>query len=64
MDEGQVEANFFNPRAVESEQQKIVEIQFPCSVEQFYNFFLADNANVYPRKKHLQFKGGKDIKQT
>lgn len=48
-----MEINLFNPEKVETEKQKMLEIVLPCSVEQFYRFFLADDANVYSRKKHL-----------
>lgn len=48
-----MEVNFFNPEKVETEKQKMLEIVLPCSVDQFYNFFLADGANVYSRVKHL-----------
>ncbi len=33
-------------------------------MEQYYNFFLADNATVYPRKRHLELRESKDITVT
>jgi len=39
-----MEINIFNPELVETEKQKMVEIILPCSLDQFYRFFLADNA--------------------
>lgn len=48
-----MEINLFNPEKVETEKQKMLEIVLPCSVDQFYSFFLADDATVYSRKKHL-----------
>lgn len=59
IDEGQVEVNFFNAQAVETEKQKIVEIILPCSVKQFYEFFLSDKATVYNRKKHLESRNSR-----
>jgi hypothetical protein len=53
LDEGNMEMNFFNPEIVDTEKQKMMELILPCSLEQFYNFFIADGAEVYPRKKHL-----------
>ena len=48
-----MEINFFNPEIVETEKQKMIEIILPCSVEQFYTFFMADNATLYSKKRHL-----------
>lgn len=31
----------------------MVEIILPCSLDQFYRFFLADNAELYPKSKHF-----------
>ncbi len=53
LDEANMEMNFFNPQIVDTEKQKMVELVLPCSLEQFYNFFIADEAEIYPRKKHL-----------
>lgn len=39
----------------------MVEVQLPCSIQQYYDFFIADNAKVYSRKKHLEFKGGENV---
>ena len=55
LDEANVEINFFNPQIVDAEKQKIIEIVLPCSLEQFYNFFVGDEA-IYSRKKHLEGK--------
>jgi hypothetical protein len=55
LDEGNIVANFFNPQSIESEKQKIAEFNLPCSIDQFYQFFLDDKASVYSRKKHLEF---------
>jgi hypothetical protein len=49
---------------VETEKQKMLEIVLPCSVDQFYKFFLADDANVYSRKKHLEFKKATQVVAT
>ena len=59
-----MEINLFNPDKVETEKQKMLEIVLPCSVEQFYRFFLADDASVYSRKKHLEFKKGREVIPT
>lgn len=64
LDDGNVQANFFNPQVVDSEKQKIVEHILPCSVDQFYDFFLADNAEVYDRKKHLEKRNSHSINVT
>jgi len=48
-----MEISIFNPLIVESEKQKMVEVALPCSIEQFYRFFLADDATVYPKTKHF-----------
>lgn len=48
-----VEANFFNQETIDSSKQKIVDLVLPCTVQQFYDFFLCDKATVYNRKKHL-----------
>lgn len=42
----------------------MVELILPCSLEQFYTFFLADDATVYPRNKHLEFKKATNIVVT
>ncbi len=52
-DNSEVEISLFQEKGSEREPVKMLEIVFPCSVEQFYDFFLADNANLYSRKKHL-----------
>jgi len=31
----------------------MVEVILPCSIEQFYSFFLADEADLYPKSKHF-----------
>jgi hypothetical protein len=59
-----MEINLFNPEKVETEKQKMIEIVLPCSVDQFYNFFLADDATVYSRKKHLEVKKSTQIITT
>lgn len=53
LDDASMEINLFNAEKVETEKQKMLEIVLPCSVDQFYSFFLADDATVYSRKKHL-----------
>ena len=42
----------------------MLEIVLPCSVDQFYSFFLADGANVYSRVKHLEVKKATQIVAT
>lgn len=49
---------------VDSGKQKVVEHILPCSVDQFYDFFLADNAEVYDRKKHLEKRNSHSINVT
>ena len=36
----------------------------PCSVKQFYEFFLSEKAVVYNRKKHLESRNSRDIVLT
>lgn len=54
----------FNPLIVDAEKQKMLELVIPCSVEQFFTFFLADDAEVYPRRKHLELKKATRIVTT
>jgi hypothetical protein len=64
LDDANVEVNLFKAELVETEKQKMLEVVLPCSVEQFYNFFLSDDATVYSRKKHLEFKKGENVVMT
>ena len=61
LDDASIEINLFDTAAVEAEKQKMLEVVLPCSVEQFYNFFLADDANVYSRKQHFDFKKARNF---
>ena len=42
----------------------MLEIVFPCSVDQFYDYFFADDADLYSRKMHLESKKGHHIVMT
>jgi hypothetical protein len=64
LDEASMEINLFNAEKVETEKQKMLEIVLPCSVDQFYSFFLADDAAIYSRKKHLEIKKATNVVAT
>lgn len=36
----------------------------PCTVPQFYDFFISDKASVYHRRKHLELRKSREIKIT
>ena len=48
----------------ENEKMKVTEIILPCSVEQYFEYFIEDKATAYPRKKHFESKGGFNIVVT
>ena len=52
-DDSQMEVNIFKETGADKQSIKMLEIVFPCSVEQFYEYFFADTADMYSRKQHL-----------
>jgi hypothetical protein len=42
-----------------ADKQVLTKIQFPCSIQQFYDFFLSDKANLFSRVQFLELKKGK-----
>jgi hypothetical protein len=53
LDNSEMEINIFKETGADRQQIKMLEIVFPCSVENFYDFFLGDQAELYGRKHHL-----------
>ena len=44
LDNSDMEISIYKETGSDRQQIKMLEIVFPCSVEQFYEFFLSDNA--------------------
>ena len=63
-DESEMEVSIFKEKGLDKEPIKMLQIVFPCSVQQFYQFFYADSAEVYPRSKHLEMKKAHSITVT
>jgi hypothetical protein len=53
-DGAELEIKQFKEAGADNQHVKMLEIVFPCSVEQFYDFFLADEALLYGRRQHLE----------
>ena len=54
LDDSQMEISLFKDTGADRQSIKMLEIVFPCSIQHFYDFFLADEAELYGRKKHLE----------
>lgn len=64
MDKSQLEVSFFNPESSADSQQTIAEITFPCSVQQYYDYFLKDKSTIYGILQHLEKKQAQNIEIT
>lgn len=48
-----VEVDFFNKEVSFSDKQTLAKIYFPCSVQQYFDFFLSDKASLLSCAQYL-----------
>lgn len=51
-----MEVDFFNNEVSLKDKQTLTKIYFPCSVQQYYDFFLSDKASLLSCDKYLELK--------
>jgi len=65
MDRSKLEISFFDAAAQSGESmQTIAEITFPCTVQQYYDYFLADKCSLFGIRQHFEKKQAENIQIT
>lgn len=64
LDDSNMEIDFFNSEVSLSDKQTLAKINFPCSIDQYFDFFLSDDASLLSAADFLSFKDAKNIKAT
>lgn len=65
MDNTKMEVSFFDAASQSGDiAQTIAEITFPCTVQQYYDYFIADKSTLYGIRQHLEKKQAENIQIT
>lgn len=64
LDDSNMEIDFFNKEVSLSDKQTLAKITFPCSIDQYFDFFLADEASLFSASDYLVFKKAENVKAT
>ena len=60
-----VEVDFFNKEVAQpGNKHTLAKISFPCSLQQYYDFILADKATLLSFSEYLELRGAEAIKLT
>lgn len=56
LDDSNMEISFFNNEVSLNDKQTLAKINFPCSLDQYFDFFLSDDASLLSAADFLTFK--------